>query len=101
MYEKQPISVIALYTSNIDLIADYKLNISKSLASMHKVIPYRILTSKGVIIYIDRIKDIKLEVATKVGGLGKKYTCTATFGEVTKEIYIYKDDDDWCMEDEL
>jgi len=73
---------------------------SKQVAT-YKVIPLRILTRAGETITIDRITDIRRQASTKAGGLGDRYTCLATLGEFQREILLYKDNDDWYMEEDF
>ena len=69
------------------------------MVAKHKVIPIRLLTECGERIIIDRITSIHRQASTKVGGLGERYTCMATLGERQREIYVYKDENDWYLEE--
>lgn len=96
---KIPISVIALYVSENVSLPSYKIPTSAKLLATYKVIPLRILNENDEKIIIDRIIDIRREASTKAGGLGDRYTCLATRGDVQKQIYVYKDEDEWFLED--
>ena len=93
------VCVIAVY---IDKDAHMEnVPISSQLAARHPVVPLRLLTGEGNKIYIDRVTDIQRRASMKAGGLGDRYTCMATFGECQREIYVYKDGDEWFMEEEF
>jgi hypothetical protein len=94
---KIPISVIALYYGE-GIILPHKIPTSSKLLAKYKVIPLRILYQDTTII-VDRITDIRREASTKAGGLGERYTCLATRGDVQMTIYVYKDEDEWYMEE--
>lgn len=96
---KIPISVIALYASESISLPSYKIPTTSKLLAAYKVIPLRISNQYEETIMVDRIIDIRREASTKVGGLGDRYTCLATRGDVQKQIYIYKDEDEWFLED--
>jgi hypothetical protein len=97
--EKIPVYVMAVYIPSGQSL--YRLPVSQTLAARYKVIPYRIMTLSDDKIYIDRITDIRREASTKVGGLGDRYTCLATLDEIQREIFLYKDGDEWYMEVEF
>jgi len=94
---KIPVSVIAVYVG--DGFSISRIPVSSAMAAEHRVIPLRILTCKDEKIIIDRITDISRMASTKAGGLGERYTCLATFGEIQQEIYVYKDEDSWYLEE--
>ena len=94
---KFPVSVIALFVGEgFDTIP--RVPASPGLMARHKIIPLRILTGDNEKIIIDRVTDINRQASTKAGGLGDRYTCLASFGEVQREFYLYKDDNEWYME---
>ena len=76
-----------------------KVPVSESLRAQYRVIPVRVYTEDGYKIYIDRVTDIRRQASTKAGGLGIRYTCLATSEDKQKEIYLYKDEDTWFMEE--
>jgi hypothetical protein len=86
---------MAVYLSQDDNVS--KLPVNKSLAAAYPVIPLRIFTEKSGKIPIDRIKDIRRQASTKAGGLGNRYTCLVTTGDIQREIYLYKDEDEWFL----
>ena len=96
---KKSVSVIAIYLGK-----DYNLSripASSALTAKHRVMPLKVLTHDGDKIIIDRVTDVRRQASTKAGGLGERYTCLATLGEQQREIYVYKDEDDWYMEEEF
>jgi hypothetical protein len=96
---KIPVSVIALYIPEDAEIR--QIPISQSLAAKYRVVPLRICTNDGERIYIDRITDISRQASLKAGGLGNRYTCLATFGIIQKELFLYKDEDEWYLEEKF
>ena len=72
---------------------------SPALAAKYKVIPLKILTHSNEKIIVDRITGITRQASTKAGGLGERYTCLATLRELQREIFVYRDNDEWYMED--
>lgn len=96
---KIPVSVIAVYVG--EGFEDLKTPASPALAAKYKVIPLKILTRNGEKIIVDRVIGISRKASTKAGGLGKRYACLATIDEIQREICVYKDNDDWYMEDEF
>lgn len=74
---------------------------SPALIAKYKVIPVRIMTQDGSRIIIDKVTHVHRQASTKVGGLGERYTCLATRGDIQREIYIYKDENEWYMESEF
>lgn len=96
---KIDVNVLAVHISDLDNIP--RLPISPSLAAQFRVVPLRILTNNGGKIFIDRVTGICRQASMKAGGIGNRYTCLATFGEIQKEILIYKDEDNWFMEDKF
>ncbi len=96
---KFPVSVIAVHVAEGSEIT--RIPASPGLAAKYKIIPLRILTHGGEKIYVDRVLNIQREASLKAGGIGDKYTCTATLGETQREIAVYRDDTDWFMEDEF
>jgi hypothetical protein len=96
---KIQVSVIALYHSGGDGVS--RVQVHPRLLAKHKVFPLRILTARGEKIHIDRIQDIYREASTKAGGIGEKYFCLATLGDSQRGINIWKDGDEWYMEDEF
>jgi len=94
------VAVIALYSDHI-YFQNHKIPVSSKLLAEHKVIPLKIMTEYGDTLIIDKITDIRREASTKAGGLGDRYTCLAThqMDDIQKQIYVYKDDDEWYMED--
>jgi hypothetical protein len=97
--EKIPVYVMAVYIPAGQSL--YRLPVSQALTARYRVIPYRVMTLKDERICIDRITDIRREASTKVGGLGERYTCLATLDETQREIFLYKDGDEWYMEVEF
>ena len=97
---KIPISVIALFSDDI-FFPDYKIPLKNKELAKHRVIPLKILTQQGETLIIDKITDIRREASTKAGGLGERYTCFATEkdDDIQKQIYVYKDENDWYMEE--
>jgi len=95
---KISVSIIALYGDDI-YFPNFKIPVASKLLAKHRVIPLKILTENGDVFIVDRITDIRREASTKVGGLGERYTCLATHGEIQKQIYVYKDEDEWYLED--
>jgi sulfopyruvate decarboxylase TPP-binding subunit len=98
---KIPISVIALFMGKDTEISSSKIPVGRELAARHKVIPIKFLTPSGDIIIIDRITDIRRQVSAKVGGLGERYSCLATIGDIQRLVYAYKDEDEWYLEEML
>ena len=96
MGAKIPVSVIALYAGEGFTFS--KIPASPGLMAKNKVIPLKILTQHDEKVIVDRITDVTRQASTKAGGLGERYTCLATIGEVQREIYVYKDENDWYME---
>ena len=94
---KISVSVIAIYIG--EGFSFTRIPASFGLSAKYKVIPLKILTHQNEKIVIDRVLDISRCASTKAGGLGERYTCLATFGDVQREIYVYKDEDEWYMED--
>jgi hypothetical protein len=94
---KVSISVIAVYLGENCEVS--RIWVNKKLLKDYKVIPIKILTQNGEKIGIDMVLDIRRAASTKAGGLGDRYTCTVTLDERRREVYIYKDDDDWYMEE--
>ena len=94
---KIPIGVIALYGDDV-FFPSYTIPTSSQQLAKHRVIPLKIRTEQDETLIIDKITDIRREASTKAGGLGVRYTCLATCGEVQKQIYVYKDEDEWYME---
>ena len=95
---KIPIGALVLYSDDI-FFPSYKIPASSQQLAKYRVIPLKLLTEDGDTIIIDKITDIRREASTKAGGLGERYTCLATSGKVQKQIYVYKDEDEWYMED--
>ncbi len=95
---KIPVSVIAVHVAEGSTVT--RIPASPALAAQYKIIPLRILTRGGERIYVDRVLNIQREASFKAGGIGDKYTCTATLGEKQREIAVYRDDTDWFMEDD-
>ena len=96
---KIPVSVIAVYVG--EGFEDLRTPASPALAVKYKVIPIKILTRSNEKIIVDRVTGITRQASTKAGGLGDRYTCLATMGEVQREIFVYRDIDEWYMEDEF
>ena len=96
---KIPISVIAVYVG--EGFGDLRTPASPVLTSKYKVIPLKILTRNDEKIIVDRVVDIRRQATTKAGGLGERYVCLATLGDVQREIFVYKNDDEWYMESDF
>jgi hypothetical protein len=98
LYEtgKIPISVIAVYIGDGFTISH--IPASPGLAAQCRVVPLRIMTRNDEKIIVDRVISFIRMASTKAGGLGEKYTCLATLGEIQREINVYKDDNTWFME---
>ena len=90
-------SVIAVYVADADHMSG--LPVSAALAAKYRVVPLRIRTKYGEKIHIDRVTDITCQASRKAGGVGNRYTCLATWGETQREIYLYKDEDVWFLEE--
>jgi len=93
---KIPISVIAVYIGDGFTLS--RIPASPGLASQCKVIPLRVMTQNDEKIIVDRVTGFTRMASTKVGGLGERYTCLVTLGEIKREIYLYKDENEWFME---
>jgi len=93
------VAVIALYGDHIHF-SNYNMPINSKLLTKHKVIPLKIMTEFGDTIIIHEITDICRMASTKAGGIGDRYTCLATLknSAFQKQIYVYKDEDEWYME---
>jgi hypothetical protein len=96
---KISVSVIAVYLGEDCEIS--RICVNKNLLKAYKVIPIKLLTKRGEKIIIDRVLDIRRVASTKAGGLGDRYTCAVTLDNRQREIYIYKDEDDWYLEEEI
>jgi hypothetical protein len=96
---KIPVSVITLTIANGMKLPD--VYVRPGLLKSYNVIPLRILTVDNERIIVDRIQDIRREASTKAGGIGDKYTIHATFSDIQREIYVYKDLDNWYMEEQF
>ena len=96
---KLSISVLAVYAG--DDCPTTKIPANSSLIAKYKVIPIKILLKDGAKIIIDRVTNIQRQASSKVGGLGECYTCLATMGDRQREIYVYKDENDWYMESDF
>jgi len=59
-----------------------------------RVKPLRLNWEDGRRFYIDRIMDVRQAASLKAGGIGIRYTCMIA----GKQIYLYKDQDQWFME---
>ena len=101
MGSKVEICVLVLYITDSDYISFSKIPVSRALAAKHPVVPLRLFTKNGDVIIIDSVKDISRVASMKAGGLGDRYTCLATLGEQQREIYVYKDQDTWFLEEEF
>jgi hypothetical protein len=96
---KVAVCVIALYvTSEAHLSA---VPASPALTARWRVIPLRVCTPGSETIFIDRVTDVCRQASSKAGGLGNRYTCVATMGAQQREIYLYKDEDDWFLEEDF
>ena len=96
---KIPISVIAVYVG--EGFSHLRTPASSGLAAKHKVIPLKILTQNDEKIIVDRVIGITRQASTKAGGLGDRYACLATMGKTQREIFVYKDNDEWYLESEF
>jgi len=96
---KIKVCVIAVYLSDDDYIPG--LPVSKSLSAQYHVVPIRIFAKNIGKISIDRISDIRRQASLKAGGLGNRYTCLITVSDCQREIYLYKDEDEWFVEEEV
>jgi hypothetical protein len=93
---KIPISVIAVYIGDGFTLSH--IPSSPGLVSRCKVIPLRVMTHNDERLIVDRVTEFTRMASTKAGGLGERYTCLVTLGEVKREIYLYKDENEWFME---
>lgn len=59
-----------------------------------QVKPVRLNWEDGRRFEIDRITDIRKAASLKAGGIGIRYTCIIA----GKQVYLYKDQDQWFME---
>lgn len=59
-----------------------------------QVKPVRLNWEDGRRFEIDRITDIRKAASPKAGGIGIRYTCMIA----GKQVYLYKDQDQWFME---
>jgi len=94
------VAVIALYGDHIHF-QNHNIPVNSKLLAKHQVIPLKIMTEYGDTLIIHEITDIRREASTKAGGLGERYTCLATLKDkdYQKQIYVYKDEDEWYMEE--
>ena len=96
---KRPVSVVCVYVGMGFTFT--QIPASQSPAARHRVVPLRILTDKGEKIYVDKVTEVNRMASTKAGGIGDRYTCIATFGEIQKRIYVYRDEEHRFMEDDF
>lgn len=94
------IAVIALYGDHIHF-KSHTLPVNHHLLAKHKVIPLKIMTEFDETLIVHEITDIRRVASMKAGGLGERYTCLVTRKNESfqKEIFIYKDADEWYMEE--
>lgn len=59
-----------------------------------QVKPVRLNWEDGRRFAVDRITDIRKAASLKAGGIGIRYTCMIA----GKQVYLYKDQDQWFME---
>lgn len=97
---KIPVGVIALFGDDIHF-QSYKIPSSSLQLAKYRVIPLKILTQESQTLIVDKITDISRQASLKAGGLGVRYTCYVTdeTEDVQKQIYIYKDENDWYLEE--
>ena len=96
---KKSVSVVCVYVGMGFTFT--QIPASQALAARCRVVPLRILTGKGEKIYVDKVTDVTRMASTKAGGIGDRYTCIATFGELQKRIFVYRDEEEWFMEDDF
>ena len=101
MSKKVQICVIALYMADNDFVSFAKIPASKELTAAYPVVPLRLCTKNGDIITIDKVTGVARVASLKAGGLGDRYTCMATLGDCQREIYVYKDEDSWFLEEDF
>ncbi|MCL2342505.1 MAG: hypothetical protein FWC62_01195 [Firmicutes bacterium] len=101
MGRKVEICVLALYVADSEGLSFMKVPVSKALAARYPVVPLRLCTRAGDVIIIDSVRDVSRVASLKAGGLGDRYTCLATLGDRQREIYVYKDEDKWFLEEEF
>ncbi len=59
-----------------------------------KVTPISIQWEDGRTFEIDRITDVRKAASLKAGGMGVRYTCHIR----GKEVYMFKDENNWFLE---
>ena len=52
----------------------------------------------GSPVKIDCISDERQAASLKSGGQGMRYTCKVTVDEVQSDVYLFHDEELWCME---
>lgn len=97
---KIPVSVIAVFTSKNSVYFNNRVIFERTLPFSDKAVPLKILTREGRTLRIDRIMDIRRAAAFKAGEVGLKYTCSIDCGDVNREVYLWRKEDEWFMEDE-
>jgi hypothetical protein len=93
------VCVLAVHLSGDDHVS--KVPVSEALAGKYPVIPLRLFFKGGIKVHIDRVTDIRRKASLKAGGIGLRYTCLATVEDRQREMYIYKDEDTWFLEEEI
>lgn len=72
------------------------ISVTADFSENGQVRPVRLNWEDGRRFLIDRIIDVRKAASLKAGGIGIRYTCMIS----GKQIYLYKDQDQWFMEAE-
>ena len=94
---KIPVSVISVNVAPGGNVS--RVPASGRLIAEYKIIPLRLKTQKNETIVIDKVVNIQKTASMKAGGIGDRYTCYATCGGTQKELHLYRDDNEWFLED--
>jgi len=70
------------------------ISVTADFSADGQVKPVRLNWENGRRFEIDRITDIRKAASLKAGGIGLRYTCMIA----GKQVYLYKDQDQWFME---
>ena len=77
------------------LYIDVLLHIKKD----GKIIPKQIKAGlEGEWIRIDKVTDSRRRASLKAGGIGVRHTCTLSYNEMQREIYLYDEGQKWFIE---
>lgn len=68
--------------------------VSANFSETGRVTPLCIKWEDGRVFDIDRVTDVRQAASLKAGGIGTRFTCMIR----GKQVYLYKDEDQWFME---